>query len=155
MICAAFNNWKRRRLRYYNTARTFAKSSTTLLVFTKYRKSAYLRPLPTPLFLRTPPPPNVVKIVLDPLCNKRPCLIVLDPLCNKRPCLIDAPYENYTKLLGISKKGENHSIHSVSLAWFTWGLSIFIFILWIEQRWKHNNPDGGFWHRRVRIWEER
>ena len=45
-ICVTFN---------YNTARKFAKSSTTLRVFTKYRKSAYIRPLPTPLFLRTPP----------------------------------------------------------------------------------------------------
>ena len=30
------------------------------------------------------------------------------------PCLINAPYENYFRLLGISKKEQNHSIHSVS-----------------------------------------
>ena len=47
-------------------------------------------------------PLNVVKILLDP-----PSLI-------NTPCLIYAPHDNYTKLLGISKKGENHSIHSVS-----------------------------------------
>ena len=35
------------------------------------------------------------------------------------------------------------------------GLSISIFILLIDQRWKRSNPEGGFWHRRVRIWEER
>ena len=30
------------------------------------------------------------------------------------PHLIDAPFENYSKVLGISKKEQNHSIHSVS-----------------------------------------
>ena len=41
------------------------------------------------------------------------------------------------------------------IAWFTGGLSIFIFILLIDQRWKHNNPEGGFWYRGLRNWEER
>ena len=44
--------------------------------------------------------------------NKRPlpnkCLF-----SNKRPPLIDASYENYFKLIGIGKKEQNHSIHSV------------------------------------------
>ena len=30
------------------------------------------------------------------------------------PCLIDTPGENYSKLLGISKNEQNHSLHSVS-----------------------------------------
>ena len=30
------------------------------------------------------------------------------------PCLIDSPGENYSKLLGISKNEQNHSLHSVS-----------------------------------------
>ena len=29
------------------------------------------------------------------------------------PCIIDAPFENYTKIPGISKKEQNHLIHSV------------------------------------------
>ena len=33
--------------------------------------------------------------------------IVLDPSLINAPCLIDAPYENYTKPLGIIKKGVN------------------------------------------------
>ena len=46
------------------------------------------------------------------LCNKRSLhsvKIVLDA-----PCLIDAPNENFSKILRISKKEQNHSIHSVS-----------------------------------------
>ena len=29
-------------------------------------------------------------------------------------CLIDVTYENYPKILGVSKKDQNHSVHSVS-----------------------------------------
>ena len=41
------------------------------------------------------------------------------PLSNKRPLcavhiLLDAPYDSYSKILEISKKVQNHSIHSVS-----------------------------------------
>ena len=34
-------------------------------------------------------------------------------------CLIDAPYENYSKTPGISKKEQNQSTHSVSCFWLT------------------------------------
>ena len=50
----------------YNTARKFAKSSTTLPVFTKYRK----RPLQH--LFSWERPLNVGQMVLDPLSNKRP-----------------------------------------------------------------------------------
>ena len=32
----------------------------------------------------------------------------------RRPSLINAPHEHYSKILGISKREQNHSIHSVS-----------------------------------------
>ena len=47
------------------------------------------------------------------LSIKRP-LYALRPTPINVPCLIDAPYEKCSKILGFSKKEENHSIHSVS-----------------------------------------
>ena len=50
--------------------------------------------------------------------------------CFRRPslmnalCLIDAPYENYSKIPGISKKEQNQSTHSVSCL-INQGLRIF------------------------------
>ena len=45
------------------------------------------------------------------------------PLSNKRPLcavniLLDAPYDSYSKILEISKKEQNHSIHSFGAAQF-------------------------------------
>ena len=49
--------------------------------------------------IKLPPPlPNAVK--------KENCI--------RCPSLIKASYDNHSKILGISKTGQNHSIHSVS-----------------------------------------
>ena len=56
---------------------------------------------------------------------------------------MNAPYENYTKLLRISKKGENYSIHSVSCLIY-WGCEHFYFHLVNRPTRKHNNLKGGF-----------
>ena len=128
MICATFNNWKRHRLLQHRSKICQAPPTGSLQNTVNQPISAHFQH-----FCSWECPLNVVKIVLDPLSNEH-------PLFNRRP---KAPYENCTKLLGISKKGENHSIHSVNLAWFIRGFEYF------------NNPEGGFWHRGVRIWEER
>ena len=84
-------------------------------------------------------PLNGVKIVLDP--PSRPSNI--SPALSKRP----PPIRIYYKIVGISKKGENHSIHSFSCLIY-WGFECFYFHL---TGWKHNNPEGRFCHRRVGI----
>ena len=94
----------------YNTARKFAKLNTTLRVFTKYRQPIYAHFQHLCSWER---PLNAVKIVLD------------HPIINASS-LIDAPKRIDSKILGISKKGENHSIHSFS-CWLTGGLNVYYF----------------------------
>ena len=51
----------------------------------------------------------VIKLPPPPLPNA-----VEKENCNRCPSLINASYDNHSKILGISKTGQNHWIHSVS-----------------------------------------
>ena len=162
--------------KWYHATFEWKSTQSSLASFVHHLSSPWSAPLSivenradyykTARKFQVPPSGSLVNTVKQPiyanfqhLCSWDRLLnvvkIVLDPSLINAPCLIAAPYENYTKHLGTTKKEENHSIHSVSLAWFTGDLSIFILILLIDQQWRNNNPEGGFSHRQVRILEER
>ena len=58
-------------------------------------------------------------------------IVLQTPISNKPWCLIYVPYENYSKILGISKKEQKHLIHSVSCV-MPRGFAYFIILLGVR-----------------------
>ena len=59
-------------------------------------------------------------------------IVLQTPISNKPWCLLYVPYENYSKILGISKKEQKHLIHSVSCLINATRLCVFHHLAWCQ-----------------------